>query len=60
MNDIFCIPWLKDTLDQEGFNTNPKVESFNEMPKWKQDKVKLRNYIFNIQDALQMELGERE
>ena len=48
--------WLKDTLEKEGFNINPKEEVFKLEPKWKQDKIKLYNYIYNCQDALQMEL----
>ncbi len=50
--------WLKDTLEKEGFNHNPPEKLYNSMKQWEQDKVKLYNYIFNCQDALQMELGE--
>ncbi len=52
--------WLRDILHNEGYSTNPKPEIFEKMAKWQKEKVMLYNYIFNIQDALQMELGERE
>ncbi len=52
--------WLKDILEKEGFNINPKPEVFKLQLKWQQDKYKLYNYIWNSQDALQMELGEKE
>ena len=52
--------WLKGVLDNESYSNNPKTEVFNSMKSWEQDKVKIYNYIWNAQDALQMELGEKE
>ena len=52
--------WLRDTISKEGFNINPTPEIFAKESQWNQDKYKLYNYIFNCQDALQMELGEKE
>ncbi|HEX9232686.1 MAG TPA: DUF3820 family protein [Blattabacteriaceae bacterium] len=49
--------WLKDILEKEGYNYNPPEKLYNSMKSFEQDKVKLYNYIWNSQDALQMELG---
>lgn len=51
--------WMKDKLAQDGFDIMPKEELFNKLPKWKQDRYKLYNYIFNCKDALEMEVGDK-
>lgn len=53
------LQWMREALVESGFHINPKPEIFAKEPQWKKEKYMLYNYIWNSQDALQMELGEK-